>query len=550
MLKKRLLALPALVMAAALVFSACTPSGDGGGAGDINMGNVNKLGEFPILKNKVELTMLINESTSITDFDTNLYTQQIEEKVNVDIKFEYLPSADADQKLSVMISSGEKLPDMITRSFSPINAYVYGSQGVLLPLNDLIDQTYYTKNYLETEEGQSILKYIYSPDGNIYGYPRVVQDLGNDWDHRMWINKTWLDAVGLDVPTTTDEFYNAMKAFKTSDPNGNGDPNDEIPFVGNTNGWHQSAWRPMMYSFTYLNDQFNYLQAGADGNLQLAYMQPEFRDGLAYLNKLCSEGLLSPLTFTQNQDQFKQIIENADIQIVGAMTAGSMSVYTPTSMRKQDMTHMPPLVGPNGFMSTNFRGTTIPDAFGAITKDCKDPVAAIMVYDFMYNRDQTLLGRFGEKDVDWKIPEGKDSLYAALGYGPLIDYLNPIWGTNQNKHWSENHPTLRTYDMICGTVWSGDPYDSQYMTALAVPDYIDKCIDNPVLRLVYTREEADSIAEIQSTLESYMVESVAAFVTGARPLSDWDTYLAEMKNIGSEKYCEVATVAYKRMEAN
>ena len=53
--------------------------------------------------------------------------------------------------------------------------------------------------------------------------------------YKIWINQTWLDNLGLDVPTTTEELYTVLKAFKENDPNGNG-IQDEYPLVGGT-GW-------------------------------------------------------------------------------------------------------------------------------------------------------------------------------------------------------------------------------------------------------------------------------------------------------------------------
>lgn len=514
----------------------------------VDMSNVNTLGSIPILKEKAQLTVLIPTNTNVEDMETNDYTKKLEEGVNCDLTFEYLPATDTKQKLSVMISSGSKLPDVVMIGLTPIETYTYGSQGFFLPLNDLIANTHYTKTWLDTE-GQDIMKYVYSPDGNIYGYPRICEDLGNDWDHRLWINKTWLDKLSLKVPTTTDEYYEVLKAFKEKDPNGNGKP-DELPLVGNTNGWNQSAWRPLMYAFTYLNDTFDYLQLGDDGKLKLSYTQPEYRDGLEWMNKLSNEGLLSPLTFTQDQNQFKQLIEDPDAQLIGSMTAGSMSVYQVESKRKEDITHMAPLIGPKGVQLTNYRNSGIPDPFGFITKDCADPVAATMLFDYMWNRDMALQARFGVKDVDWKTPEaGVESMYAKMGYKPLIEYINPIWGTLQNHQWGESHPTLRTYDMICGVTWGGKPFDSQYMTAQAVPEYMGKAPDESklVMRIIYTKEEADQIAEIQSSLNTYRDEAAAAFITGTRPLSDWDKYIQEIEAMGSATYLEVTQKAYDRM---
>ena len=40
------------------------------------------------------------------------------------------------------------------------------------------------------------------------------------------------------TPTTIDEYYEVLKAFKEQDANGNGDPDDEIPLITAANGWH------------------------------------------------------------------------------------------------------------------------------------------------------------------------------------------------------------------------------------------------------------------------------------------------------------------------
>ncbi len=72
---------------------------------------------------------------------------------------------------------------------------------------------------------------ITAPDGNIYALPQVNECYHCMYQQRMWIYKPWLDKLGLKMPTTTDEFYEVLKAFKTKDPNGNGKA-DEIPLSG------------------------------------------------------------------------------------------------------------------------------------------------------------------------------------------------------------------------------------------------------------------------------------------------------------------------------
>ena len=50
-------------------------------------------------------------------------------------------------------------------------------------------------------------KAIASPDGNIYALPLVaMDDYHLTMRQKAFINKSWLDRLGLDMPTTTEEF--------------------------------------------------------------------------------------------------------------------------------------------------------------------------------------------------------------------------------------------------------------------------------------------------------------------------------------------------------
>ena len=55
------------------------------------------------------------------------------------------------------------------------------------------------------------------------------------------------------MPTTTEEFYEVLKAFKTQDPNGNGKA-DEIPLIGSKDGWNQRPQDFLMNAFVYANN--------------------------------------------------------------------------------------------------------------------------------------------------------------------------------------------------------------------------------------------------------------------------------------------------------
>ena len=56
------------------------------------------------------------------------------------------------------------------------------------------------------------------------------------------IRKDWLDRLGLEAPTTIDEWVTVLEAFRDEDANGDGNPNNEIPFTVGGHAWYTTYW--------------------------------------------------------------------------------------------------------------------------------------------------------------------------------------------------------------------------------------------------------------------------------------------------------------------
>jgi len=568
MSKKKIVSLVSVLLVMFLVLSACstadtdkpaeTNKQDGADqpaesapqeGGSDSDGILNELGMEPIVKEPYTLTIGIPQNTNVENYDTNHYTQLLEKKSGIDIKFELFPAKDAKQKLAVMISGGSALPDIVSLvGLTDLEVYSYGSQGYFLPLNDYFkNSSHYFKLAVEEHGLDTLLNDVTSADGNIYTVPLYHPEYGNEWDHRAWINKTWLEALDLDMPTTTDEYYEVLKAFKEKDPNGNGKA-DEIPFIGDINGWNSQPQKFFMNAFIYYNDSYNYLLVD-NGKIDTGANKDEWKQGLEYLNKLYSDGLISPLTFTQDRAQLQQVIENPDAQIIGSVASGSMSMYQTDSKRKEDMTHLPPLTGPDGvcWSTKRYQG---PQNASYVTKDAKDPEVAFRLLDLMCETELSVTSRFGEFEKDWKFATEADKgtgLYEDMGIPATILVINNHWGQPQNAEWADSQAAIRPYKYgIGGMTWDGNPYDSQYMTAQAVPFYIDKAPEEVILKVPFTTEENDRISEILNSLKTYIDESTQRFIVGDMPFSEWDNYVSELNNIGLEEYLEVVQQAYDR----
>ena len=273
-------------------------------------------------------------------------------------------------------------------------------------MDDLVDQYgYWYKELLEKEPRLEDM--MITPDGHQYSMPRVIVSKPNSMSGRGWINQTWLDRLGLDTPTTTDEFRTVLEAFRDQDANGNGDPNDEYPWMGCNDTWRGFGDEYIMNSFIQYNrDTPYYIE---DGVVQAAYDKEAYREGLRYWRSLAADGLFDTTTFTQTVNQMKQVFEDPECSKVGFACAGGQHCYTDQlGDRSREYVPLAPLKGPDGYQGSFY------DPYGnygyyvanfVITSASKNPEMVFRWIDSQYTRESSMRNRLGEPGVDYAIPE-------------------------------------------------------------------------------------------------------------------------------------------------
>lgn len=508
------------------------------------------------------LTIALPQNANVENYDTNYLTQLLEKECNVDIQFMLLPTSleDAKSKLALMASSGEKLPDVVCMQLTNLEVAEYGSKGVFQALNDYIGDASKTPNFnaIDEETRNAIVQAITSPDGNIYTLADYSPEDYNLTPYRCWINKTWLDNLGLETPTTTDELKAVLEAFATQDPNGNG-IQDEIPLTGATSAvWGGFTPYYLMNSFIFYNANManNGLALDADGKTVIApFTTDEWKQGLEYMNSLSEEGFLDPSMFTMDSTQFTAMLDQ-NPNAVGCVCAGGWGYWTGSldSENFQDFELLAPLAGPEG---TAYAATYqyTPNLYWNVTKDCEDVDLAMQAGDLLYRQDVSYTTRYGEENVDWSTDEAvtseKVGLYQdMLGIPCKIAILDNQWSKVQNKHWYGACPHYLSTDDYRGldSMQNGDDNRNAVLRSTSYSMYYEA---HPQLMpsLNYTEEEAEGISGIATDVTTYVSSSMAEFITGNRPLSDWDNYLEELDNMGLQQMIEKAQAAYDRTSA-
>ena len=502
---------------------------------------------------RVKLVVAMPALPTVENYDTNLWTLKIEEENNVDIEFYLLPSdaKDAATKLGLLVTSGAKLPDVINMNLADLTAFEYALNDVIIPLNDYYEGDL-AKNIKAMPEADR--EYVYQnlrlPDGNVYSLFSYTPYPWNIMRNRFFINKDWLEQLNLEMPTTTEELREVLKAFVSNDLNGNGKL-DEIGIVGSTNGWGQQPFQYLMNAFLYVDSSRRYFALSEDGStVYPSYTKEEWRDGLEYMNSLVEEGLLSPLSFTQDYSQLTALV-NVDGGMAGVIAAGSISAF---DMVQNSYELMPPLTGPKGVSWTAYYAPS-PVPYWFITADSEHPDLAFKVGDYMLSQYNFNFSSMGVEGVDWTtdpdvISQYKTALEDQIGLKPNRVQLTNIWGKAQNTHWQGSHPRYQPVESAfqVGSIKKDEEQTAPNFTAAHYLTYPSKVPAVLLPKIVLTQEETEQIANLRTTIDAHAYDASIAFITGVRPMSDWSAFQDELKRMGLEEYVQVMQDGFDRIK--
>jgi len=526
------------------------PSGSSAGT-EAAAASVNPKGEFPIVDEPETIKILIRAANGVADYENNDFTIWLEEQTGLNLDFDVAPNneEEAKQKLNLVLASGQ-LPDMIINfGISLAEQQVLADQGILIPLNDLVDE--YADNFATVlEEVPQIMDIATLMDGNLYTLPEINDCYHCTLAQKAWIYQPWLDALGLEVPTTTEELHTVLKAFKEQDPNGNGIA-DEIPWsAGVVAGWNAQIERFIMNSYV-LNSWQSTANARLyveDGVVHAAYAEEGWREGLKYLAGLYAEGLIDPQAFTNDATQLKALAENPDTPILGFVQEGWPGMFLDwggDSGRWEEYVPISPLMGETGVqVMPQSPYSKISNGRLAITSAAKNPAAAFRLADLMYSTEATLRSTIGRPDVEWEwSAEGAE----GIDGGPALYKVLKIYTEGEQSFtWNQSAPTFRTATYRMAQEfnpddplerllynWSKELYQPYAQPEMEVPP------------LTFTSEQSQRLSELRTALDTLIEQAFAGFVTGQMDIdSGWDQYLAELENNNLSEFLSIYQAAY------
>lgn len=553
-----------LVVAIALIVSSFAFAGAEGGS-------LSTPGEYPIWTGDepAVITVLIAPSDYVEDHETNAYTLALQERCNVDFEFTYLPAVDPGDKLNIMVSTGEKLPDVYVGSLGNAVAKSYGDAGAFLELTDYYKQglAVNVDKAVAENPDMNLLSNITNADGSIYAIPKIQASPSNETKYKMWVNQGWLENLNIEVPTTTEDFYQMLKKFKEEDANGNGDTDDEIPFITST-GWGGTATKFLTNAFVFEGDGDMFLLV--DGHVSVSYIQDGWFEACDYLKKLCDEGLLAPESFTYSNTDLLAVAGTYE-DVVGCITNSSLGFMgngdDPYRLR---YICIDPLTGPEGVQYTGYAQSSTSGQWH-VTTYAENPELCFRVGDTQFTEEFFLLGRFGIEGENWMTTEDYVAAnpgvevaarYGSMGYEAKYVFYNDIFGSIQNINWYDNMPYFSGSVEAEGAYVAKDADGNELNpdnnaglrqeTATGIYQQYKPGTDVYVPGLSYTDEELEEISESMSTIKTYVNEQRTNYIIGEdSDLSDREKFIDTLKSsFNLDRILEIADTAYQRQYGN
>jgi putative aldouronate transport system substrate-binding protein len=514
---------------------------------------------IPICPEPITITVAGKENSGIVWNAVYLF-QYIDAKLGIKTDITTYTGDQWTTQFPLMLATND-LPDLFVGANSgKADVNQYGRDGFLLDFSQYINLM---PNYRAIAADYPLWdNYQRDTDGAIYGLSRVFPSRLGLLNTTMctFIKKSWLEAVGMAMPKTWDEFYEVLKAFKEQDANGNGDPNDEIPLVIQmTEGRGTRLERYMYQSMGF----YTIAQISADDNGQCIYVPStvQYKSYMKFMNKLYAEGLLDPETFIMTDDERVDKIASDRAgfftdysQLPAALGGGDNSLYTQYDFLLGFTTEY---ADENLMMLGNAGYAGGSRTFAKA--DTKYPEAITRLVDYFMSPESVTLCDYGVEGETFKyvddafgnkIPsfegfwEGKYPTVSDYQKSLRVDETFKLVRTSVENDIVEN----ATDEMLEQMIYSDPQYTYTYAAAMEAAFRKTDGLANPYPDgLLYMPEETDEYASLATDIGSYVSNMKASFVMGEIDVdAGWDAYIAEMEGMGLARMMEIEQAAYDR----
>ena len=464
-----------------------------------------------------------------------LFNTKLAEMTNITLDPTIIPRSDYEQKRSLLISSGDA-PSIISKVY-PGQEVQFVSSGAILPVSDYIDYMPNLKATIDKWDMSSTMDSLRQADGKYYVLPGIHEEI---WpDYTLAYRTDILEENGLDVPESWDDLYTVLKALKEKYP-------DQYPFsdrwtgqallnyaaasFGTKGGWgyDPKTWDAKKKEFVYTGTSDTY------------------KEIVTYFNKLVSEGLMDPESFTQDDDTALQKFYTGKSFVIS--TNGQELINMKTNLDStigKGKYEVAKGILPEGPAGALEGGNRLENGIILSNKlaDSKNFKATLQFIDWLFYSDEgQVYAKWGVEGTTYNKENDKYTLAADINFKGL----NPAGTKDLQKDFGFSGGVYSyggTTDLLYSTMndeevgWLKQMSEKRTAAELDPPAPFDDL----------EQEQANLIA---TPVKDFVDQSTLQFIVGQRPLDEWDDYVKEANDKGATKYIDMVNKAYKEYNKN
>ena len=512
-----------LVLAISLLFTVLTGCGKKKKVGMFESDMPTGVVSYPIKTDETltfwcELPAAI--ATDVVNFGDTNFAKDLEKKTGIKIEYVHPAAGTAAESLQLMMASG-KTTDMIQYGWLNLGPQSYIDNMQIFDIGEIMDAGYTPHLEKFLNENEDIKKMVKSDSGKYYAFPFVRNDDILLTSTGFMLRSDWLEADGLEVPETIDEWTDVLKAFKKR---------CNTPLAVPPYALRHFAGGFDAYYGAYIKN----------GKIVYGPIENNFKNYLAKMNEWYEAGYIDKNYAIADGASINANILNGKAGVTfGAGGSGMGAFLTEKKGTAFDLAAAPYPSSKKG-EPAKFGSKEAKYGLGgvAITTTCKNPALAARFLDYGYSEEGHMTYNFGKEGSSYKMVDGYPT------------YDTSITANKDGKSMSQ----MLAHNCRAG-VYGPFVQDKRYIEQFySMPQQQDALVqwssckmeDYMIPQIILTAEEKDDYSAIMGEVSTYVDEMYNKFITGQEPLSKFDDFVAEVKRLGIEDAIAIRQAAYER----
>ncbi len=459
-------------------------------------------------------------------------------------EFEVIANEQYETVLQTRTATATDLPDFLNvAALGDPSLLEMATDGQFKDIDSILEKSDGTaKTFFETEVGKRSWLLNTTDDGKVYWISQVqmttYEDKPASTNYTVLIRGDWVEDLGLEMPTTADEFYDTIKAFQENDVNGNGSA-DEVLVADTANFSNGIAqWFGLFYSLSSFG-----ISDGEPTDITSPWYQEGVDEYFTFLQKMINDGIMDPTAVGAAQSG-NQVENNKAAAIVSyPMETWSMAsvvgdddaIYVPLNLQGDPAIQNSLIIEPPMLSYGRY----------AFTSSSKSDEANARLLDVLCSDEYIELTAFGIEGETWEMKDGRKQLLPiayhnaqeeAYAEGKVIgDFL---WGNGTMFPKRRIVPMENEMATVpeAQAQWQRDNITYEIGTPMGSGNYL----------AMATTEERDTQGKLITDLDSKSQEFATALTLGNRSVDELPEIIAELEALGLKEYLAVDQARLER----